>query len=186
MTQIILFNKPYGVLCQFTGGAGRTTLADYIPIKNIYPAGRLDQDSEGLLVLSDDGRLQHRIADPRHKLAKHYRVQVEGEPDQDALSRLRTGVPLKDGLSAPAEAELLASPVIWPRTPPIRSRARIPTAWINLILREGWNRQIRRMTAAVGYPTLRLIRHRAGAWELGDPVPGEYRILTYREDHRLR
>jgi 23S rRNA pseudouridine2457 synthase len=186
MPQIILFNKPYDVLCQFTDGAGRATLADYIPIKAIYPAGRLDRDSEGLMVLTDDGRLQHRIADPRHKLVKRYWVQVEGEPDHDALSHLRKGVLLKDGLSAPAEAALIAPPAIWPRTPPIRFRALIPTSWIDLALREGRNRQIRRMTAAVGYPTLRLIRYRIGEWELDDLAPGEYRVLPYGEDRRPR
>ena len=178
MAQIILFNKPYNVLCQFTDEAGRETLADYIPIKNVYPAGRLDRDSEGLVILTNDGGLQHRIADPRHKLHKRYWVQVEGEPDQHALARLRAGVQLKDGLTAPAEADLIASPAVWQRTPPIRFRANIPTSWIDLALREGRNRQIRRMTAAVGYPTLRLIRYRIGDWQLNDLSPGEYRTLT--------
>ncbi len=180
---IILFNKPYDVLCQFTDASGRATLGDYLPIKGIYPAGRLDRDSEGLVVLTDDGRLQHRIADPRHKLEKRYWVQVEGEPDSDDLARLREGIMLKDGMTAPAEAELITPPAVWPRTPPIRYRAQIPTAWIDLTLREGRNRQVRRMTAAVGHPTLRLIRHRIGEWTLNDLAPGEYRTLS---DHESR
>lgn len=178
MSRIILFNKPYDVLCQFTDDSGRATLADHIPIKGVYAAGRLDRDSEGLVILTDDGRLQHRIADPHHKQAKSYWVQVEGAPDEDALARLRKGVMLNDGMTAPAEAEPIAPPPIWPRTPPIRFRAHIPTAWINLTIREGRNRQVRRMTAAVGHPTLRLIRHRIGPWELGDLAPGEYRIIS--------
>jgi len=178
MARIVLFNKPYGVLSQFTDRDGRATLSDYIPIKGVYPAGRLDLDSEGLVLMTDDGRLQHRIANPRHKLDKSYWVQVEGEPDQETLDRLRKGVVLKDGLTAPAEAELIADPQIWSRNPPIRHRAKIPTAWLQLTLREGRNRQVRRMTAAVGYPTLRLVRHRIGAWNLAHLKPGEYRVLT--------
>ncbi len=184
MAQIVLFNKPYDVLSQFTDAAGRTTLADYIPIKEVYPAGRLDRDSEGLVVLTDHGQLQHRIADPRHKLAKSYWVQVEGEPDPDALTRLRNGVVLKDGLTAPAEAELITAPDVWPRIPPIRHRANIPTAWLRLTIREGRNRQVRRMTAAVGYPTLRLIRHRIGEWTLDRLAPGEYRVIPVRDSRR--
>ncbi len=178
---IVLFNKPYDVLCQFSDDAGRATLADFIPIKGIYAAGRLDRDSEGLLILTDNGRLQHRIADPRHKLAKTYWVQLEGEPDEEALVRLRTGVKLNDGMTAPAAAEVIAPPPLWPRTPPVRFRANIPTAWINLTIREGRNRQVRRMTAAVGHPTLRLIRHRIGTWELGDLAPGQYRVIAEDE-----
>ena len=178
MTQIILFNKPYDVLCQFTDASGRATLADYIPIKDVYAAGRLDRDSEGLVVLTDDGRLQHRISDPRHKSDKAYWVQVEGEPDERAVTRLREGVLLNDGMTAPAEVELIAPPSIWPRTPPIRHRAHIPTAWLNITLREGRNRQVRRMTATVGYPSLRLVRHCIGAWTLDGLAPGEYRILS--------
>jgi 23S rRNA pseudouridine2457 synthase len=181
MTQIILFNKPYDVLCQFTDAAGRTTLADYIPVKGVYPAGRLDRDSEGLVVLTGNGRLQHRIADPRHKLDKSYWVQVEGEPDKEALTRLREGVMLRDGLTSPAQVELIPPPEIWPRTPPIRYRANIPTAWLHLTIREGRNRQVRRMTAAVGHPTLRLIRHRIGDWKLGELMPGEYCVLIHQE-----
>lgn len=185
MSQIVLFNKPYEVLSQFTDATGRRTLADFIPLQGIYPAGRLDRDSEGLLILTDDGRLQHRIADPRHKLEKTYWVQVEGEPDEPALQRLRTGLMLKDGMTAPAQAELITSPSIWPRTPPIRFRANIPTAWLSLTLREGRNRQVRRMTAAVGYPTLRLIRYRIGDWTLGKLAPGEYTVMTGQESLRL-
>ena len=186
MAQIVLFNKPYDVLCQFTDASGRATLGDYLPIKDVYPAGRLDRDSEGLVVLTDDGRLQHRIADPRHKLEKHYWVQVEGEPDGDALARLRKGVLLKDGMTAPAGVEAIAPPAVWPRTPPIRYRAQIPTSWIDLTLREGRNRQVRRMTAAVGHPTLRLIRYCIGEWRLDDLAPGEYRVLSGHESRRHR
>lgn len=184
MARIILFNKPYGVLTQFTDSTGRATLADYIPIKGVYPAGRLDRDSEGLVLLTDDGRLQHRIADPRHKLDKSYWVQVEGEPDDQAISQLSKGVELKDGLTAPAEARLIEPPAVWPRTPPIRYRAKIPTTWLQLTLREGRNRQVRRMTAAVGHPTLRLIRHRIGDWNLDDLKPGEYKLLSQQAPRR--
>lgn len=184
MALIVLFNKPYNVLCQFTDESDRATLADYIPVKGVYPAGRLDRDSEGLMLLTDDGQLQHRIADPRHKLEKSYWVQVEGEPDKEALTQLHKGVLLNDGMTAPAAAELIAPPPIWPRTPPIRYRANIATSWLQLTIREGRNRQVRRMTAAVGHPTLRLIRNRIGVWELGDIAPGEYRILTHHETHQ--
>ena len=181
MARIVLFNKPYNVLSQFTDTSSRSTLADYIPIKGVYPAGRLDRDSEGLVVLTDDGRLQHRISDPRHKLHKGYWVQVEGEPGEEALTRLRNGILLKDGMTSHAEVELIAPPEIWPRTPPIRYRANIPTNWLRLMIREGRNRQIRRMTAAVGYPTLRLIRYRVGDWTLGELAPGEYSVLLHQE-----
>ncbi|MGX2042237.1 rRNA large subunit pseudouridine synthase E [Methylocaldum sp. MU1018] len=177
MSRLILFNKPFDVLSQFTDrGHDRATLADYIPLKGVYPAGRLDRDSEGLLLLTDDGRLQARIADPRHKLPKVYWAQVEGLPDEAALERLRRGVVLKDGPTRPAKARLIDEPTgLWPRHPPIRYRAAIPTAWIELVLREGRNRQVRRMTAAVGFPTLRLIRWAIGPWTLGDLKPGEWR-----------
>lgn len=176
MTRLILFNKPYLVLCQFTDPDGRPTLADYIDVPEVYAAGRLDHDSEGLLALTDDGRLQQQIADPQHKLPKTYWAQVEGIPDAAALERLRRGVQLKDGMTRPAEAVLLDEPPgLWPRTPPIRERKSIPTAWIELTLREGRNRQVRRMTAAVGFPSLRLIRARIGPWALGDLQPGEWR-----------
>ena len=176
MTRLILFNKPYLVLCQFTDPDGRPTLADYIDVPEVYAAGRLDHDSEGLLALTDDGRLQQQIADPQHKLPKTYWAQVEGIPDAAALERLRRGVQLKDGMTRPAEAVLLDEPPgLWPRTPPIRERKSIPTAWIELTLREGRNRQVRRMTAAVGFPSLRLIRARIGPWALGYLQPGEWR-----------
>jgi 23S rRNA pseudouridine2457 synthase len=172
---LVLFNKPYGVICQFSG-EGRTTLADHIPIRRIYPAGRLDTDSEGLLLLTDDGVLQARISDPRHKLAKTYRVQVEGVPSEEALAQLSAGVELKDGLTLPAAARHITAPAgLWPRDPPIRFRKRVADSWIELVLREGRNRQVRRMTAAVGHPTLRLIRWSIGEWSLEGLRPGEYR-----------
>jgi 23S rRNA pseudouridine2457 synthase len=161
---LILFNKPYGVLPQFTDEAGRPTLADYIAVPGVYPAGRLDRDSEGLMLLTDDGRLQARIADPKHKMAKVYLVQVEGDLGADALAALRAGVQLKDGMTLPAEVELVDDPMLWPRVPAIRVRHSIPDCWIRLTLREGRNRQVRRMTAAVGHPTLRLVRWGIGAW----------------------
>ncbi|MDR6789787.1 23S rRNA pseudouridine2457 synthase [Sphingomonas sp. BE138] len=175
---LILFNKPYDVLSQFTDRGApttRATLSDYIDVPGVYPAGRLDRDSEGLLLLTDDGRLQARIADPKFKLPKTYWVQVEGVPDDAALAALRTGVLLKDGPTRPAEVERLDAPAIWPRTPPIRYRASIPDTWIALTIREGRNRQVRRMTAAVGHPTLRLIRRRIGGWMLDDLAPGAWR-----------
>lgn len=178
VARLILFNKPYGVLSQFTDertGPPRPTLAQFIDLPGVYPAGRLDHDSEGLLVLCDDGRLQARIADPRFKLAKIYLVQVEGEPDEDALAGLRTGVTLKDGLTRPADVERIAPPTLWPRDPPIRVRKAIPDSWLRLTIREGRNRQVRRMTAAVGYPTLRLVRWSIGGWSLDGLRSGEWR-----------
>ena len=174
---LVLFNKPYEVLSQFTDRGSpttRATLSDYIDVPNVYPAGRLDRDSEGLLLLTDDGRLQARIADPKFKLPKTYWVQVEGEPDDAALDRLRKGVILNDGLTRPAEAERIDPPAIWPRTPPIRVRRAIPDTWLALTIREGRNRQVRRMTAAIGHPTLRLIRWSMGDWTLGDLAPGAW------------
>lgn len=174
----ILFNKPYGVLCQFTDereGPPRPTLADFIKVPGVYAAGRLDTDSEGLLVLTDDGRLQARIADPRFKTPKTYLVQVEGEPDEGALEALRMGVRLKDGLTLPAGAERIDDPALWPRDPPVRFRKTVPDCWIKLTIGEGRNRQVRRMTAAVGHPTLRLVRWSVGDWTLDGLAQGEWR-----------
>lgn len=177
MSHILLFNKPYGVICQFSPDGLHPTLADYIPLPDYYPAGRLDTDSEGLLVLTNDGQLQHRITDPRHKLPKTYWAQVEGEPDGAALEHLRCGVTLPDFTTQPAEARLMDEPAgLWPRNPPIRSRKNIPVAWLELTIREGKNRQVRRMTAAAGLPTLRLIRYRIGEWTLDELKPGEWRL----------
>ena len=174
MTRLAAFNKPFNVLCQFTDNEGRPTLADYIDIPGIYAAGRLDKDSEGLVLLTDDGRLQHQISHPRKKLWKTYLVQVENIPDEAALSQLRRGVELKDGKTLPAKARLIDEPAgLWPREPPVRYRAKIPTSWIELQIREGRNRQVRRMTAAVGYPTLRLIRWAIGGVSLDGLQPGQ-------------
>lgn len=177
MARLILFNKPYDVLTQFTGEPGQRTLKDFIAIPGVYAAGRLDRDSEGLLLLTDDGRLSARITDPKWKQPKTYLAQVDGEIDDAALQALRQGVMLKDGPTLPAGAERLeAEPDwLWPRTPPVRFRAAIPTSWLRLTLREGRNRQVRRMTAAVGFPTLRLVRHAIGDWTLGTLQPGEWR-----------
>ncbi len=175
--KILLFNKPYGVLSQFTGKEGRPTLAQYIPVPGVYAAGRLDADSEGLLVLTDDGRLQRRICDPCAKLAKSYWVQVEGVPGRSAVRCLETGIELRDGRTAPARARPVQPPTLWPRNPPVRFRGAIPTAWIEITLSEGRNRQVRRMTAAVGHPTLRLIRWRVGPWTLNGLAPGQWRVL---------
>lgn len=174
---ILLFNKPYGVLCQFTG-EGRATLANYIQLKGIYPAGRLDTDSEGLLVLTDDGRLQNRISHPHHKLPKTYLAQVEGIPTAESLQHLAQGVELNDGITLPAGVRAVPPPHwLWPRDPPIRYRKSIPDAWIELTLTEGRNRQVRRMTAAAGHPTLRLIRWAVGDWTLEGLAPGESRAV---------
>jgi 23S rRNA pseudouridine2457 synthase len=178
---LILLNKPYGVLCQFTDRSDppRRTLAEFIATPNVYPAGRLDADSEGLLVLTDDGALANRLTDPKHKLAKTYLVQVEGTPDDVALASLRNGVALNDGPTLPADVRALDAPPIgvWPRDPPVRFRKTVPDTWLELTIREGRNRQVRRMTAAVGLPTLRLIRVRTGPYALGDLAPGESRIV---------
>ncbi len=174
---IVLFNKPFRVLSQFTTESGKAVLADYIDIPGIYCAGRLDYDSEGLLILTDDGRLQQRIANPKSGKQKGYWVQVEGVPDEQALEQLRTGIRLKDGMTRPAQAELIAPPAIWPRDPPIRERREIPTSWLELTITEGRNRQVRRMTAHIGYPTLRLIRYRVGDWTLQDIAVGHYRVV---------
>ena len=178
MAQLIAFNKPYGVLSQFTDRGSQTarrTLSDFIDRPGVYPAGRLDRDSEGLLLLCDDGRLQARIADPRFKLAKTYLVQVEGEPGEASLAALRGGVRLKDGMTRPAGAERIDPPALWPRDPPIRVRKSVADSWIGVTLREGRNRQVRRMTAAVGHPTLRLVRWSVGEWSLEGLAPGEWR-----------
>jgi 23S rRNA pseudouridine2457 synthase len=178
VARLIVFNKPYGVLSQFTdrgAEAARRTLSDFIAVPGVYPAGRLDRDSEGLLLLCDDGRLQARIADPRFKTAKTYLVQVEGEPEEASLALLRTGVRLKDGLTRPAEVERVDPPGLWPRDPPIRVRKSVPDSWLRVTIREGRNRQVRRMTAAVGHPTLRLVRWAIGEWTLDGLAPGEWR-----------
>lgn len=180
VARLILFNKPYGVLSQFTDRGtetARQTLSDFIDVPGVYPAGRLDRDSEGLLLLTDDGRLQARIADPKFKLPKTYLVQVEGEPDEAALQNLRSGVRLNDGLTRPAEAERVDDPALWPRDPPIRVRKSVPDSWIRLTIREGRNRQVRRMTAAIGYPTLRLVRWSIGQWTLEGLAPREWREI---------
>ncbi len=172
---VILFNKPFNVLTQFTDESKRPTLADFISHKSVYPAGRLDRDSEGLVVLTNDGKLQHQISDPRHKMEKTYWAQVEGIPDQDALTQLQKGLHLKDGLTAPAKTRIIDEPSTWPRTPPIRKRANIPTTWLELTIKEGRNRQVRRMTAAAGHPTLRLIRYSIGPWTIEGLQPGEWK-----------
>ena len=181
MSRILLLNKPYGVLCQFTDSEGRPTLADYIRQKGFYPAGRLDRDSEGMVLLTDDGQLQHRIAHPLHKMSKTYLVQLEGEIDEAALCLLRQGITLKDGPTRPATAEAIPDPALWPREPPVRYRAQIPTSWLRLSISEGRNRQVRRMTAAVGFPTLRLIRFAIGPWQLEALGPGQWRELAEAE-----
>lgn len=174
---IILFNKPFDVLCQFTDEQGRKTLADYIKQKNVYAAGRLDRDSEGLLLLTDDGKLQHQITEPKNKMPKTYWSQVEGEITGDAIRQLQKGVTLKDGLTKPAKAKIIAQPEnLWPRDPPIRERKNIPTSWIELTITEGRNRQVRRMTAATGFPTLRLIRYSIGEWSIDNIDSGDYKL----------
>ncbi|QGX38356.1 pseudouridine synthase [Permianibacter aggregans] len=176
MSKLILFNKPFGVLCQFSDdGSGKPTLKTFIDVPDVYPAGRLDTDSEGLLLLTADGRLQAQITEPRFKMPKTYLAQVEGVPNQEALNALARGVLLKDGMTRPAQARLLPEPELWPRHPPIRQRAATPTSWLELTIHEGKNRQVRRMTAAVGFPTLRLVRVQIGAWQLGDLAPGQWR-----------
>ena len=177
---LIAFNKPFNVLCQFTDRSvpPRRTLAEFGLPADVYPAGRLDYDSEGLLLLTDDGRLAHRLTDPRHKEAKTYRVQVEGVPDEAALRRLREGVELNDGPTLPAQAKIIDAPALWPRDPPVRFRKTVPDAWLELTIHEGRNRQVRRMTAAVGLPTLRLVRVAMGAHRLAELQPGQWRVLS--------
>ena len=187
MSRVLLFNKPHGVICQFSTEGGHRTLKDFIPVPAVYPAGRHDTDSEGLMVLTDDGRLQAAIADPRHKLPKAYWVQVEGVPEEAALGRLRRGVTLNDGPTLPALARAIAPPPgLWERDPPIRERRAIPTSWIEIELREGRNRQVRRMTAAVGLPTLRLVRHRIGPWNLEGLATGHWRDVPPPPPDSLR
>lgn len=181
---LVLFNKPFDVLSQFTDNSTppRTTLADFIKIPDVYAAGRLDRDSEGLLLLTNCGSLQQKISDPKFKAAKTYWVQVEGEITDEALAKLAKGVTLNDGPTLPAIAHRLAEPAVWQRQPPVRYRAAIPTSWLSLTITEGRNRQVRRMTAAVGFPTLRLIRAQIGQWQLGDLAPGESRIININTD----
>ncbi|HEX7953200.1 MAG TPA: pseudouridine synthase [Burkholderiales bacterium] len=186
MPRVVLFNKPYGVICQFSPSAGKQTLKDFVPIAEIYPAGRLDTDSEGLLVLTDDGRLQNTISHPAQKWPKTYWAQVEGVPGEAALERLRAGVDLGDFVAAPARVAVIDEPTgLWPRTPPIRVRQNIPTSWMEISITEGKNRQVRRMTAATGHPTLRLIRHQIGNWTLSGLASGAYRVLG-RDEMRPR
>jgi 23S rRNA pseudouridine2457 synthase len=177
MSKIILLNKPFNVLCQFTDREGRATLADYVDSKSVYPAGRLDYDSEGLVILTDDGRLQHQISHPTAKLTKTYWVEVEGVPSENDLEPLCAGVELADGRCRPAVVKHIDTPPLWPRTPPVRVRKHIPTSWIQLEITEGRNRQVRRMTAAVGFPTLRLVRVKVGSWGIGALKPGETELI---------
>ncbi|MBF8962610.1 pseudouridine synthase [Pontibacter sp. FD36] len=183
----IILNKPYEVLTQFTDEGGRTTLKDFVPVPNIYPVGRLDYDSEGLVLLTDDKTLQHRLSDPKFKIEKTYWVQVDGIPTEEALEELRRGVMIKNTKTAPAKASLLEEePQVWGRSKPIRFRKDIPTSWVEIKISQGMNRQVRRMTAAVGYPTLRLIRPAIGPLSLGELQPGEYRELTGDEADKLK
>ena len=178
MSRLVLFNKPFQVLCQFTDDQGRKTLADFIDVPKVYVAGRLDYDSEGLLALTDNGKLQHKIANPKNKMAKTYWVQVEGIPSEESLAKLAAGVKLKDGLTKPATVKLIAEPkALWLRDPPIRVRKNIPDQWLELTIKEGKNRQVRRMTAAIGHPTLRLIRYSIGNWTINNLALGEYTII---------
>lgn len=177
MAQIILFNKPYGVVSQFTGEAHELTLRSFINHPGFYPAGRLDKKSEGLLLLTNEGRLQHRLSHPKFNKRKHYWVQVEGLPEDRHLEPLRKGLTLSNIAFLPAKASLVSAPVLWERHPPIRKRQNIPTSWLDIILQEGKNHQIRKMTAAIGYPTLRLVRHQIGPWGLGELQPGEFIMI---------
>jgi 23S rRNA pseudouridine2457 synthase len=187
MPRALILNKPYGVLCQFSDTEGRPTLADFVRVPGVYPAGRLDRDSEGLVLLTDDGRLQAAIANPRNGIEKGYWVQVEGSPAADQLKALEAGPVLSDGPTLPASARLIAEPEgLWPRDPPIRFRREIPTAWLEVGLREGRNRQVRRMTAAVGLPTLRLVRFRVGEWRLEGLAPGQWREIDPPQPHTGR
>ncbi len=178
VSRLLLLNKPFGVLCQFSDRQGRPTLADFVSVPGVYPAGRLDADSEGLVALTDDGALQHRLTDPRHKLAKTYGVQVEGVPTREAIRSLQRGVPLADGPTRPARVRRIETPDLWERRPPIRVRREIPTRWLEIVLTEGRNRQLRRMSAAVGFPTLRLVRVAIGPLDLGRLGPGQWREVA--------
>ena len=181
MSRLLLFNKPFGVLSQFTDRGSptmRSTLSDFVSVKGVYPAGRLDRDSEGLLLLTDDGRLQARIAHPRFKMPKTYLVQVEGDPGEEDLEPLRKGVRLKDGMTLPAEVARIEDPGLWLRDPPIRERKSIPDSWLKITIREGRNRQVRRMTAAIGFPTLRLVRWSIGDWTVAGIAPGEFKEIS--------
>lgn len=184
MTRLILFNKPFGVLSQFTGGGPGETLADFVAVPNVYPAGRLDKDSEGLLVLTDDGPLQAQISSPRYDKEKTYLVQVEGVPSEDALMQLRRGIVLKDGPTRPAKVSRIDPPDLWDRDPPVRFRKSVPDSWLSLTITEGRNRQVRRMTAAVGFPTLRLVRWRVGDWTLEGIAPGSWRDVPAKGTRR--
>ncbi|HAT58087.1 MAG TPA: pseudouridine synthase [Gammaproteobacteria bacterium] len=177
MAKLILFNKPFRVMSQFSESDNKETLANYINIPDVYPAGRLDYDSEGLLLLTDNGQLQHRIAHPKHKSTKTYWVQVEGEPSEESIQLLRKGVKLKDGLTLPAKVRVIAEPELWERNPPIRERANISTTWLEIEITEGRNRQVRRMTASINHPTLRLVRTQIGRWSVKNIVPGEFREI---------